>query len=218
MRKAQAVCFDVDSTFCEDESIDEIAAFLGVGDQVAALTAQAMGGTVEFKEALRTRLGAMQPSRQAIADFLAKHPHRITKGIPQLVQLLLSRGQQVFLVSGGFRQVIHPLADKLGIPTSQVYANQILFDAQGAYAGFDEQEFTCRSGGKPAAIRHIKAKYGYSSVVMVGDGATDLEARLEGAASLFIGYGGVVVRQNVAAKADWYIMDIQQMIDALAAP
>lgn len=39
-RSARAVCFDVDSTLCTDESIDEIAAFLGVGEQVAALTSQ----------------------------------------------------------------------------------------------------------------------------------------------------------------------------------
>lgn len=39
-RSAKVVCFDVDSTLCEDESIDEIAAFLGVGEQVAALTSQ----------------------------------------------------------------------------------------------------------------------------------------------------------------------------------
>lgn len=39
-----------------------------------------MGGTVEFKEALRTRLGVMHPSRQAVDKFLADHPHRVTKG------------------------------------------------------------------------------------------------------------------------------------------
>lgn len=215
LRKAQAFAFDVDSTFCEDESIDELAAFLGVGEQVAALTAKAMGGTVEFKQALSTRLGVMRPSKQDVQSFLAKHPHRVTKGIPELVRLLQQRGQQVFLVSGGFRQIIHPLAESLGIPLANVFANTILFDADGQYAGFDEAEFTCRSGGKPAAIRHIKESRGLDSVVMVGDGATDLEARLEGAACLFIGYGGVVVRPNVASKADWYIMDVQQLIDAL---
>ncbi|GFR47109.1 hypothetical protein Agub_g8794 [Astrephomene gubernaculifera] len=215
LRTAEAVCFDVDSTFCEDESIDELAAFLGVGEQVAALTAKAMGGTVEFKEALRTRLGVMKPTRADVDRFLREHPHRVTKGIPELVSLLRSRGQEVFLVSGGFRQIIHPLAESLGIPLSHVFANSILFDSEGHYAGFDESEFTCRSGGKPAAVRHIKDKYGYSNVVMVGDGATDAEARVEGAASLFIGYGGVVVRKNVAEKADWFIMDIQQMIDVL---
>ncbi|GLC47214.1 hypothetical protein PLESTB_001457900 [Pleodorina starrii] len=215
LRSAEAVCFDVDSTFCEDESIDELAAYLGVGEQVAALTAKAMGGSVEFKEALRSRLGVMQPTREAVEAFLRDHPHRVTPGIPDLVALLRSRGQEVFLVSGGFRQIIHPLAESLGIPLSHVFANTILFDSEGRYAGFDESEFTCRSGGKPAAIRHIKDKYGYENVVMVGDGATDMEARLEGAACLFVGYGGVVVRKNIAEKADWYIMDIQQLTDVL---
>ncbi len=49
-------------------------------------------------------------------------------GIPELVSLLRSRGQEVFLVSGGFRQIIHPLAQQLDIPLSHVFANNILFD------------------------------------------------------------------------------------------
>lgn len=52
----------------------------------------------------------------------------LNSGIPELVKLLKSRGQEVFLVSGGFRQIIHPLAAELGIPLSHVYANTILFD------------------------------------------------------------------------------------------
>lgn len=48
-------------------------------------------------------------------------------GIPQLVKKLQSQGKAVFLVSGGFRQVIHPIAESLGIPLGNVYANQLLF-------------------------------------------------------------------------------------------
>jgi phosphoserine phosphatase len=157
----------------------------------------------------------MKPSEHAIEQFLLEHPHKVTPGIPELVEVLNKQGKAVFLVSGGFRQVIHPLADSLGIPLSNVFANTILFNSDGSYAGFDEKEFTCASGGKPRAIRHIKEKFGYSPVVMVGDGATDLEARLEGAAELFIGYGGVVERKNIAEKADWYIYNIEDMIKAL---
>ncbi len=54
-------------------------------------------------------------------------PH-VLAGIPELVKLLRSQGKEVFLVSGGFRQIIHPLAEQLGIPTSHVFANTILFD------------------------------------------------------------------------------------------
>jgi len=52
-------------------------------------------------------------------------------------------------------------------------------------------------------------------MVMVGDGATDLEARREGGADIFIGYGGTVVRPSIAAQADWYVYGIQELTDAL---
>eukprot|EP00798_Chlamydomonas_sp_ICE-L_P024585 gene24585-10198_t len=217
LQGANAFCFDVDSTFCSDESIDELAAFLGCGEEVAALTAKAMGGTVEFKVALSNRLGVMKPSQKNVDDFLALNGHKISPGIPELLAELKSQGKEVFLVSGGFRQIIEPLAKKLDIPVSHVFANNILFDADGAYAGFDDKEFTCQSGGKPAAICHIKSAFGLESIIMVGDGATDMEARLEGAADLFIGYGGVVVRENIADKADWYIMKIEQLLEAMKA-
>lgn len=216
-RSAEAVCFDVDSTFCEDESIDEIAAFLGVGEEVAALTARAMGGSIKFQDALAMRLGVMQPTRQQLDTFLQRHPARLSKGIPELVQRLHAQGKGVFLVSGGFRAVIHPIADSLGIPLSNVYANTIRFNSDGSYCDFDPEEYTSQSGGKAAAIREIKAKHGYSTIVMVGDGATDLEARQPGGADLFIGYGGVVLRPNIAALADWYVMDIHLLLDALQA-
>lgn len=217
LKHAQAFCFDVDSTLCEDESIDEVAAYLGVGSEVAAMTNSAMGGKVEFRDALAKRLAIMKVSSQALNNYLQTHPPRISPGIPELVKQLRANSQDVFLVSGGFRQIINPVAEILGIPLDHVFANTILFNPDGSYAGFDENEFTSRSGGKPAAIRYIKEKYGLERVVMVGDGATDMEARLEGAAELFIGYGGVVLRNNIAEKADWYITKIQQLTAELAS-
>uniref|UniRef100_A0A383WPI7 phosphoserine phosphatase n=1 Tax=Tetradesmus obliquus TaxID=3088 RepID=A0A383WPI7_TETOB len=214
-RNAQAVCFDVDSTFCSDESIDEIAAYLGVGDQVAALTAKAMGGAVKFQDALAERLNLMNCSRQQLDSFLKAHPPQYSPGIPELVAKLQQEGKAVFLVSGGFRQVIHPIAEALGIPLSHVYANQLLFKEDGSYAGFDAEEFTSRSGGKAEAVRDIKVKFGYQRIVAVGDGATDMEARQPDAANIFIGYGGVVERLNIAAQADWYVYDIHVLLEAL---
>jgi phosphoserine phosphatase len=216
IRNADAYCFDVDSTFCSDESIDELADFLGRGDEVAALTRKAMSGSVDFRTALAGRLEVIQPTQQSIHDFLQKNPHKISKGIPELLKLLKSQGKEVFLVSGGFRQVIHPLAEEVGIPITNVFANNVLFDTEGKYAGFDEKEFTCASGGKPAALKHIKATRNLKSVVMVGDGATDAETKEAGEAAAFIGYGGSVRRENVVAKSCWFIMDIQELINALS--
>ncbi|KAL6780966.1 hypothetical protein ACKKBG_A09215 [Auxenochlorella protothecoides x Auxenochlorella symbiontica] len=215
LKTADAICFDVDSTFCEDESIDELAAFIGVGEAIATMTAQAMGGVVTFQESLAARLGIMSPSAQIVEEFLSSHPPRISPGIPEIVAYCQSQGIQVFLVSGGFHQIIDPIAAMLGIPSNHVFANRILYNAAGSYAGFDPTCFTSRSGGKREAVQHLRATRGLQRVVMVGDGATDAEAKAPGGADVFVGYGGVVRRPAVEARADWYITDLRDLLAAL---
>ena len=211
------MCFDVDSTVCTDEGIDELAAFCGAGEAVAALTARAMGGSVPFQDALAARLELINPSAAAVATFLAEHPPRLSPGIAELVAALHAGGKDVFLVSGGFTQMIHPVADALHIPRERVFANTLLFAAGGAFAGFDKTAFTSRSGGKAAAIKHIKAESGgrLAPMVMIGDGATDLEARMPGGADLFVGYGGVAKRAVVMEGADWFVTSFTPLIEAL---
>lgn len=215
IRNSDAFCFDVDSTFCMDESIDELAEYLGVGEKVKELTSQAMGGSMLFQDALAARLNVMNPSRQSVEKFLQDHPHVLSEGIPQLLNRLKGDGKHVFLVSGGFRQIIHPLAESLGIPLSNVFANNLLFHEDGSYAGFDPAEFTSRSGGKKEAVMHIKEAWDLQTVIMVGDGATDAEAKAPMGADVFIGYGGTVFRENVAIQSDWYVMEIAEILEQL---
>jgi phosphoserine phosphatase len=111
--------------------------------------------------------------------------------------------------------MINPLAEKLNISKERIFANNLLFNADGSYAGFDTNEPTSRAGGKAKVVADLKAKHGYSPVFMVGDGATDLEARAPGGADAFIGFGGVVVREAVKNGADWYVMDMQEVIKPL---
>ena len=207
------MCFDVDSTVSPDEGIDLLAAHAGVGDRVAALTRDAMGGAVLFQDALRARLDLIRPSREMIAACLAAHPPRLTPGVADLVAALHDRGAAVYLVSGGFTEMIAPVAEVLRIPSARVFANTLRFSFDGAYEGFDEGAFTSRSGGKAAALQHLKDRYGYAPLVMVGDGVTDLEARPP--ADLFIGYGGVVARPAVRDGADWFVTDFAELREAL---
>ena len=122
----------------------------------------------------------------------------------------------MYLVSGGFRHMINPVADALDVPRSNIFANDIRFDEiDGSYKSFDPEEFTSRAGGKAEAVKHIKKTDGHAVMGMVGDGATDLESRAPGGADVFIGYGGVQVRDAVATGADWFVTDFQDIIDAL---
>ncbi|CAI7814394.1 unnamed protein product [Closterium sp. NIES-53] len=213
-RAADAVCFDVDSTVCVDEGIDELAAYCGAGEAVAAWTTKAMSGSVPFETALAARLEIFNPSAADVAGFLRDHPPRLNPGIGELVRRLKARGTEVYLISGGFRQMIEPVAALLDIPVTNIFANRLLFEeGSGAYSGFDANEPTSRSGGKARAIVQLKQEHGFKRLVMVGDGATDLEARQPGGADMFIGYGGIQVRKVVAAESDWFAMDFQHLID-----
>lgn len=214
-RSADAVCFDVDSTVSLDEGIDELAAFCGAGEAVAAWTARAMVGSVPFEEALAARLALFKPSSSTVSEYLSKNPPRLTPGIVDLVSALHTRGIDVYLVSGGFRQMIEPIAALLSIPTNKIFANRLLFHPDGQFSGVDLNEPTCRSGGKAEAIARIKLEHGYSKLVMIGDGATDLEARKPGGADIFICYGGVQHRELVAAEADWFVVRFKDLIDNL---
>ncbi|KAE8720477.1 Phosphoserine phosphatase [Hibiscus syriacus] len=214
-RSADAVCFDVDSTVCVDEGIDELAEFCGAGKAVAEWTARAMGGSVPFEEALSARLSLFKPSLSQVQDYLDKRPPRISPDIEELVKKLKFRNTDVYLISGGFRQMINPVASILGIPQENIFANQLLFGSSGEFLGFDAKEPTSRSGGKATAVQQIRKVKGYKALVMIGDGATDLEARKPGGADLFICYAGVQLREPVAAKADWLVFNFTDLINAL---
>ncbi|KAF7838529.1 phosphoserine phosphatase, chloroplastic [Senna tora] len=214
-RNAGAVCFDVDSTVCVDEGIDELAEFCGAGKAVAEWTARAMGGSVPFEDALAARLSLFSPSLSQVQNFLEQRPPRLSPGIQELVEKLKANHIHVYLISGGFRQMINPVASILGIPQENIFANQLLFGSSGEFLGFDKNEPTSRSGGKATAVQQIRKVHGYKALAMIGDGATDLEARRPGGADLFICYGGVQLREAVAAKADWLVFNFKDLINSL---
>ena len=88
----------------------------------------------------------------------------------------------------------------------------------GSFAGHLESEPTSRAGGKAKVVADLKAEHGYKTVVMVGDGATDMEARdIPGGADAFIGFGGIAVREKVKAGADWFVMDFADMIEVVTS-
>mmetsp|Transcript_20209 Transcript_20209/g.42348 ORF Transcript_20209/g.42348 Transcript_20209/m.42348 type:complete len:271 (+) Transcript_20209:33-845(+) len=211
LKEADAVCFDVDSTVITSEGIDDLASYLNKGPEVSSWTARAMGGNVKFEDALAARLDIIKPSRKDIEGCLRDEPLVLTEGVESFITTLHSMGKDVWLVSGGFRIMINPLATLLNIPLSNIHANTITFNEDGSYKGFDDEELTSRDMGKPRAVESIKSSKSHKLVVMIGDGATDAQARRPGAADAFIGFGGIVDRDGVRDKADWFVYDFKTL-------
>ena len=81
LQTASIFCFDVDSTLIKTETIDELAKFLGVGEEVKQLTRSAMGGSLNFTDALLRRLDLMMPSEDDLHRFQESHPLELTDGV-----------------------------------------------------------------------------------------------------------------------------------------
>lgn len=211
LKKAQIVCFDVDSTIITEEGIDELAQFCGKGAEVAALTKEAMGGSMTFQEALKRRLDIIKPSQRQIREFLKTHPSTVSAGVRELIEQLRQNSAEIYLVSGGFDCLIEPVADALEVPLCNLFANKLYFHFNGSYAGFDTSQVTSKSGGKGEAINIIKDRFNSNKVVaMIGDGMTDLEASPP--ADFFIGYGGNAVREEVQKRATYYVTNFADLL------
>lgn len=212
-RKADAVCFDVDSTVCRDEAIDELAKFVNKSKEVSEITKAAMLGGSNFRDALAKRLDIIRPSTKILRQYLETRQPRLTPHIDELVARLHELDRDVYLISGGFDIIIEPVANLLNIPVENIFANSIKFYFDGSYAGFDESRPTSNQDGKCRVISMLKQTMGYENVVMIGDGATDLEACPP--ADAFIGFGGNQIRETVRDNCQWFVYDFKELINSL---
>src|SRR5690606_37022365 len=196
----RAVVFDCHSTLASVEGIDELAG--DRADEIAALTDAAMRGKGALEEVYGRRLELIPPTTAQVEALGRLYVERLVPDARETVAALLWLGKEVRVISGGLRPPVAVLARELGIPATAVAAVGIDFDAAGNYAGFEGDSPLARSGGKADVIRQWSLP---RPSLMVGDGATDLEARPE--VDCFVAYMGVAYREAVASGADIVLRD-----------
>lgn len=190
-----SVVFDCDSTLVRIEGIDELAGAHAAS--VSALTEAAMQGLVPLEEVYGRRLEIIRPTREQTAALGRAYVDALVPDARETVEALLWLGKAVRIVSGGLHPPVVEVARALGLTDGDVAAVGIDFDADGVYRGFEHASPLARSGGKAMVIGdwHLPRP-----ALLVGDGATDLEARP--AVDAFAAYMGVAFRRAVAAGAD----------------
>lgn len=204
------ICFDFDSTLSRIEGIDELAGRVGLGEEMAKLTDAAMNGEVPLEAIYGHRLELIKPDSQAINWLAGLYLEEIVEGVKDVFSSLLAAEKEVFIVSGGLRQAILPMAKFLNLQENHVHAVDVIFDKDGNYHDFDRTSPLAKAGGKAEICRRISKPE--QRMVMIGDGKTDLEAKQAGA--YFIGFGGVVERSIVREQADRFI-NTQSLISVL---
>ena len=170
-RKAMLLA-DMDSTMIQQECIDELAAEAGVGDQVAAITARAMNGELDFEGALTERVALLEGLAESVIAQVLDTRITLMPGGPALLATMKAHGAYAVLVSGGFTAFTGRVAARLGFDENR--ANTLLIE-NGALTGAVAHPILGRDA-KVAALEEITAQRGLShaDVLAVGDGANDL--------------------------------------------
>ncbi|WP_424324775.1 phosphoserine phosphatase SerB [Gordonia sp. (in: high G+C Gram-positive bacteria)] len=171
-RAKRVIVFDVDSTLIQGEVIEMLAAKAGREAEVAAVTEAAMRGELDFADSLHERVKALAGlDEDVIANVAASL--ELTPGARTTIRTLNRLGYHCGLVSGGFRQVIEPLAEELGIDFVRANTLEIV---DGKLTGRVIGEVVDRPG-KARALAAFAEERGVpmEQTVAVGDGANDID-------------------------------------------
>lgn len=187
------VVMDVDSTVIQNEVIDLLAAAAGQEDAVAAITESAMAGEIDFTESLHQRVALLEGLPESIISTV-REQIQLTPGARTLCRTLNRLGYRIALVSGGFSQVVSPMAQELGV--AELRANSLEIE-NGVLTGRVVGEIIDRPG-KRKALEDLAVRFGIPRrrTIAIGDGANDIDM-LE-AAGLGIAFNAKPLAQAAA--------------------
>jgi phosphoserine phosphatase len=192
-RGKRLIVFDVDSTLVQGEVIEMLAARAGAEGEVARITEAAMRGELDFTESLRERVATLAGLPAGVIDEVAEEL-QLTPGARTTLRTLRRLGYHCGVVSGGFRQVIDPLAHELML--DYVAANELEI-VDGKLTGRVVGPVIDRAG-KAKALRDFAQQAGVpmEQTVAVGDGANDID--MLNAAGLGVAFNAKPALREVA--------------------
>ena len=182
--KRLLIC-DMDMTIVAAETLDEVAAMLGLGERIAAITRRAMHGEIDFNAALRERITMLAGQPEQVFHEVSQHL-QLNPGAEKLLAGANAAGVHTILISGGFAQVAEPVALRLGF--DEVHCNHLQIEA-GRLTG-QVIEPIVNADIKCRILQQRAQALGLALVdcCAIGDGANDLP--MLSAAGLGIAYHG----------------------------
>jgi phosphoserine phosphatase len=171
-RRKKILIADMDSTMIQQECIDELAEEAGLREHVAAITARAMNGEIEFEPALRERVALLKGLPLSVIDKVISTRISLMPGGVELVRTMRKHGAYTALVSGGFTSFTRRVAEMIGFNEDR--ANTLLHD--GAHLSGTVSDPILGREAKVEKLIEIADRLGLTpqDAIAVGDGANDL--------------------------------------------
>jgi phosphoserine phosphatase len=212
------VIFDCDSTLSAVEGIDELARLTGTHSDVADLTRRAMNGEVPLDSVYGHRLNTSNPTQAQVGHLRRIYRKNVISDAREVIAALQDLGCKVFIVSGGLSEPVRDFGVWLNVPRDHIYAVEMEYDqlagqwwryweqpgGQNPNANYLAVKSSPLTGaeGKNLIIDRIRDQHP-GRAMLIGDGFSDLEARTR--VDLFVGFGGVVYRERMAADCPIYV-------------
>ena len=202
-----AVIFDFDSTIIDSESLERLADYALIDNprrqeiikDVVNITNQCMRGEISFDVSLSKRLELISLNAHHVAILQNEVMTHISKSFIRNIEYINNNKDQLFVISGGFKEIILPVSQSLGLLDAHVFANEFVFEGENI-VGVNTNNPLSQAGGKIAAAKIVAESF--PQIVMVGDGYTDYTVKEAGIAELFIAYTEFTARDAVVRVAD----------------
>ena len=199
------LAMDMDSTLITIECIDELGDLAGRKAEIAAITAQAMRGEIDYPESLRRRVALLSGLQESALGRVYDERLRLTSGAEALLAACKNHGVKLLLVSGGFTFFTERLKSRLGIDYT---ISNVLEIRDGLLTGRVSGSMV-GAEAKAAKFKNILKELGASreQSVAIGDGANDLKMVAEAGISIAF-HAKPVVRAQASCALNWCGLDV----------
>jgi len=182
-------------------------------ESLAELTESATTGAVPLSEAFRKRFSLARITAEDVEQVAKSIRSVINPLVRETIDILKKRNKTLFIFSSSFEELVHPVADELGIPLTHVFTNKLRYDANGEIAGLEEDNPLFLSMGKVYIAEQLK-KEGrlLDGTAVVGDGFSDLSIRKNNIAKMFVYFSGTRLHEVIRIQADFAVDRFDQLL------
>ncbi len=198
-RRKKLVISDMDSTIIDQECIDELGEFMGIGPRIKEITAAVINGDLSFAQALRRRLALIKGMDRKLLEQVFEDRISLKTGARIFIQTMRRHGAYCILVSGGFSFFTRRVAKQVGFDDHE--GNELIFE-NDKLTGYAVEPILGRTAKLTTLSRHCREKgLEMADVLAVGDGANDIKM-IEAAGLGVALHGAPRVRDHANACID----------------
>lgn len=208
---------DFDSTFVQSESLEELATVTlknnpkkeSIIQKIKTITNLGMDGKISFRESLQRRLRLLEGNKLHINQVVKILKKKISPSIKRNKEFFKQHRNQIYIISGAFKEFILPIIKPFHLKKNHVLANSFILDKKGKIISFDTKNILSQAGAKVKAIKKLNLQ---GEIIVIGDGYTDYQIRAIGAAKHFVAFTETVYRKTVVKKADSVVSNFDEFL------